>query len=279
MVTKTEPVDPKNISIIVVGRNDNYGGDFSLRLKTTIDWNLKQLPGAELIYVEWNRIENRESDCSWIAKRYPNAKCYSVSNVIHQSITNNPKMPVMEYFAKNIGMRKASRDWLLMINADCLIGNDVLKNIHKLNRNYVYATNYVSFKWDEKPITTTQIMDRKRYTVTFPGAPNITAAVGNFVLCHKSKWMEATGYDETLTNVRAGVDSNGLNQLFFMGLKPAIIGTHYHLDHAESIIHGANATHGKHAFDNIPYKNKPNWGFHDKQFNQISERIWHLEKI
>src|SRR5882672_7207788 len=84
---KNCPVSPGDISIIVVGRNDNYGGDFSLRLKITMDWNLKQLPGAELIYVEWNRIREKERDCEWIEKRYPAARCYSISNEVHQTIT------------------------------------------------------------------------------------------------------------------------------------------------------------------------------------------------
>lgn len=279
LMNGNKPVSFNQISIIVVGRNDNYGGDFSLRLKTTMDWNLKQLPGAELIYIEWNRIKEKASDCDWIEKRYPNVKCFTISNEVHQKITNNQKMPVMEYFAKNIGMRKATREWLLMINGDCLIGLDVTKNITKLNENYVYATNYVSFKWDQQPITHQHIKNKKTYTVTFPAGPNFNAAVGNFILCHKNNWLKATGYDESLTNVRAGVDSNGLNQLLHSGVKKAIIGTHYHLDHPESIVHGTNASHGVHQFNNIPYKNDNNWGFNDKHFKQISEKIWELKEI
>lgn len=276
---KTIAVDPSSISIIVVGRNDNYGGDFSNRLKTSMDWNLKLLPGAELIYVEWNKIADKESDCVWIEKRYPRAKCFSVSHEIHQHINSNPKMPVMEYFAKNIGMRKASGDWLLMVNADCLIGEDCLIPLKTLSKKYVYGTHYVSFIWDGKTITSAHLKNNKTYTVVFPSPKNMGSVVGNFVLTHKDNWMMAGGYDERLTNVRAGVDTNGLNQLLHLGLKPMVLGTHYHLDHPESIVHGANATHGNHAFNNIPYKNKEDWGFQSQTFNQLSERIWQLEKI
>ncbi|WP_317899500.1 hypothetical protein [Aurantibacillus circumpalustris] len=272
-------VKPSDFSIIVVGRNDNYGGDFSLRLKTTIDWNLKQLPGAELIYVEWNKIEDKESDCKWIEERYTNAKCYSVSNKVHQTITQNPKMPVMEYFAKNIGMRMATKPWLLMINADCLIGNDTKENLKKLSNKYVYGTHYVSFKWDNKSITENHLNNKETHVVVFPAPDHMGSVVGNFILTHKDNWMQASGYDETLTNVRAGVDSNGLNQLYHKGLKPMVLGTHFHLDHPESIVHGANATHGAHQFNNIPYQNADTWGFSDKTFIQLSKRIWQLEKI
>ncbi len=276
---KNQSIRPEDISIVVVGRNDNYGGDFSLRLKTTMDWNLKQLPGAELIYVEWNRIAEKDSDCDWIEKRYPTAKCYTVTNAVHSQINNNPKMPVMEYFAKNIGMRKASGKWLLMINADCLIGHDVKKNLHKLSNEYVYGTNYVSFKWDGQSITDAHLNNKHTHTVVFPAPPDMGSVVGNFIFTHKNNWLKATGYDERLTNVRAGVDTNGMNQLLHMGLKPMVLGTHFHLDHPESIVHGNNATHGSHAFNNIPYQNPDSWGFQNHNFKQLSERIWQLEKI
>jgi hypothetical protein len=79
--------------------------------------------------------------------------------------------------------------------------------------------------------------------------------------------------------VRAGVDTNGLKQLFYAGLKPMVLGHHFHLDHPESIVHGNNDTHGVNAFNNIPYKNNENWGFNTSPLKQISERIWELEKI
>lgn len=276
---REEKVNLADISIVVVGRNDNYGGDFSLRLKTTIDWNLSKLPGAELVYVEWNRIEGKESDCSWIEKRYAGAKCYSISNSVHQTITNNPKMPVMEYFAKNIGIRKATRKWVLMINADCLVGNDTCNNIKKLSKSHVYGTNYVSFKWDGQPITNAHLENKNSVVIAFPAPPQMGSVVGNFILTHRDNWIKATGYDESLKNVRAGVDQNGLEQLLHAGLKPMVIGTHFHLDHPESIIHGSNATHGTHAFNNIPYSNLNSWGFNEGSFTSISERTWQLEKI
>jgi hypothetical protein len=276
---QAEKVKPEDISIIVVGRNDNYGGDFSLRLKTTIDWNLQQLPGAELIYVEWNKIADKESDCTWMEKRYPAGKFFIVPNEIHTQINNNPKMPVMEYFAKNIGIRRSTRKWLLMINADCFLAEDTAKSLHKLSKNYVYGTHYISIKWNGEAIKDFDYKNKNSVVVAFPADKKMSAVVGNFILSSKENWMKATGYDERLTNVRAGVDTNGVNQLLHMGLKPMVLGHHYHLDHPESIIHGTNDTHGKHEFKNIPYLNEPNWGFNNYPLKQLSERIWQLEKI
>ena len=90
-----------------------------------------------------------------------------------------------------------------------------------------------------------------------------------------------TGYDETLSDVRNGVDTNGLKQLLHQSLRTMAIGNHYHLDHPESVSNGANATHGDQsrineisAGSNIPYKNPDNWGLNNYSFEEISPRIW-----
>ena len=267
------------ISIIVVGRNDNYGGDFKKRLQTILNWNLKHLRNPELIYIEWNQIKEQPTDCEWIVKKYANAKCYIVPNEIHNLVCKNSKLPVMEYFGKNLGIRKATSNWILMANADVFMGNDVIKNIRNLNPDTVYGTHYVSIKWDEKSITDEHQKNKKNIVTAFSATKNLGSVVGNFILTHKKNWLKATGYDENLKNVRAGVDTNGLNQLLYLGLKPMVLGHHYHLDHPESIIHGSNETHGQHHFKNIPYKNPDGWGFENYPLKQISERIWELQKI
>ncbi len=279
----SEAEEVKSVTLVVVGRNDNYGGDFSLRLKTTIDWNLKHLPNPELIYIEWNTIENRPSDCEWIEERYPNAKCFIVPNEIHQQICDNPKLPVMEYFAKNIGIREASGDWVLLVNADVLMGENAITKIKKLNKKYVYSAHYNNILWDNKPIEKRHVTDNSIVLNYFSGNHELGGLVGNMILAHKDKWMNATGYDESLRNVRAGVDTNGLRQLMAIGAEPMVLGDHYHLDHQESLIHGKNSTHGSDPRmkegKNIPYKNPEGWGFVNYPRKKTGKRTWQLQKI
>jgi len=275
----------KRITVIVVGRNDNYGGEFSLRLQTTLDWNLKHLPDPELIYVEWNRIPGKPSDCEWIEKRYPGSKCFIVPEEIHREISASPdRMKVMEYFAKNIGIRKASTDWIMLINADVFIGPDVIRRIRHLNRNCVYATHYNNIIWDKQPIRNEHFENKKLLKTYFSAFRRFGATVGNFILTHRENWLKATGYDESLNMVRAGVDSNGYFQLKTLHLKSVIIGNHFHLDHPESIInvsgqesHGETSIIAKH--QNVPYHNKDNWGLIQYPLKQLSGNIWELQKI
>lgn len=270
----------EGVSIVVVGRNDNYGGDFTDRLRTTLDWNLSILPNPELIYIEWNQVENRSSDCDWIAERYKNSKCYIVPNSIHKKRAEFPnKMPVMEYFGKNVGIRKASNKWIILINADVLLSEDVAKRIKRgLSPNYVYGTNYININWNKQPISQEFLSSKKNILYTFLTDKVLGSVVGNFVMTHIKNWEKCTGYDERLTNVRVGVDNNGKNNLIYKGIKPMVLGNHYHLDHNESVIHGSNATHGNSEFTNIPYANNENWGMVNCKEIQINSKIWQLEE-
>ena len=274
-----EKVD--KVSLVVVGRNDNYGGDFSDRLKATIDWNYNHLPDPELIYVEWNTIPDRPSDTEWIAARYPNSKCFIVPNEIHRVITTNPKLPMMEYFAKNIGIREASNEWILLVNADVFLGYDALHNLRHLSKKYVYGTHYKNIIWDKKPISDRHLNDKSIVKNSFSTNWELHSVVGNFVMTHRDNWYVSGGYDEALTDVRSGVDNNGLMQLLYNGVKPMVIGKHYHLDHNESLIKGANDTHGNtekiSGYNNVPYKNAEDWGLRSFPRVQIAPHIWKLK--
>ena len=51
------------LSIVLCGKNDNYGGHFDQRLILTLKYNLKQLKEkgveTEIIFVEWNPLPDR----------------------------------------------------------------------------------------------------------------------------------------------------------------------------------------------------------------------------
>lgn len=276
----TEEVN--RFSMVVVGRNDNYGGDFSKRLEATIDWNYNRVPGCELIYVEWNNIPERPSDTKWISERYANSKCFIVPNEIHQEHCTNPKLPMMEYFAKNLGVREASNNWIFCINADVFLGLNTIANMPHLNKQYVYATHYKNILWGNDTIEERYINDPKYLVNEFSTNKQLYSVVGNFILTHKDNWLLSTGYDEDLKDTRMGVDTNGVLNMLAKGIKPMVIGDHYHLDHNESAIKGGNATHGNPTVvstnSNIPFTNNPNWGLQSYTKKQVADRIWELQK-
>jgi hypothetical protein len=269
----------ENISIVVVGRNDNYGGNFSERLRLSIDWNYANLPNPELIYVEWNIVKDKPSDTEWISERYPNSKSYIIDEDIHQMYCDNPKIKMMEYFAKNLGIREAGNEWIAIINADVLLAENTLKNLKKLSKKFVYGSHYINIDPESVKIENGKL--HKRIINTFSTNFKLMSVVGNFILTHRDNWFKMGGYDESLKNVRAGVDNNGLFQILHHGIKPMVIGDHYHLDHSESLIKGKNDTHGFNKavtkLSNIPYTNESNWGLQKFSKIKVGSNVWKLK--
>ena len=105
------------ISIVIVGRNDNYGGDFEGRLFATTQYNLDALAtrgiANELIFVEWNPLPDRPLLSHKVASAFEQAHCIVVDGVVHRHVSRNRHIAVFEYHAKNVGARRASGRWLL----------------------------------------------------------------------------------------------------------------------------------------------------------------------
>lgn len=117
---------PLALSIVVCGRNDDYGETFALRMQTflrylaALDERHKRL--FELIVVEWNPPQDRVPlaeafDWSGLA----NARVITVPAAAHAAIANPSRMPLLEFWAKNVGVRRAKAPFVLSTNPDILL--------------------------------------------------------------------------------------------------------------------------------------------------------------
>lgn len=267
-----------DITIIVVGRNDDYQGDFKTRLETTLSWNLRHIKG-EAIYIEWNPLPGRPSDAEWLVERFPNLRVFIVPPGIHESCCTNPDMPLMEYFAKNVGIRRADTSWICAMNADVAFGPDIVNRLHCLRKEYLYGTNRTDLRWNNHQLSYRTLGNRKLHLSTLIMNKDHTY-VGDFLLAHRDAWHQARGYDESLTDKRAGCDRRGLAQMYHMGIRPRYLGTHFHLDHPEAMKYSRDDHHGRifDPFENLPYQNSTAWGLADTQEIRIKDRVWLLQK-
>jgi len=266
------------ITIVVVGRSDLYQGNLRSRLEATLSWNLRHIYG-EVVYVEWNLLPDQPSDAAWLVKRFPNIRVYIVPPGIHEICCTNPDIPVMEYFAKNVGIRRARTSWICVMNPDVALGPEITNRLHCLRKDYLYGTNRIYYKWAGRPLSLRTLANRKLHQWTLIMNKEHDY-IGDFLLAHRDAWHKARGYDESLTDKRAGCDRRGLAQLYHLGMKPRCIGSHFHLDHPESISYGPKAHHGK-SFDpykNLPYQNTPEWGLANARETQLQERVWVLRR-
>jgi hypothetical protein len=105
----------------MVGRNDDYMPDFADRVRIAIEWNVRHLV-EEVIFVEWNPPEGRPWLSTELARNFPEVRGYVVPTEIHTAIARNPSLPLMEYHAKNVGIRRAKTDWVIAGNAGSRTG-------------------------------------------------------------------------------------------------------------------------------------------------------------
>lgn len=139
------------ISFVVAARNDNYGGNFVLRMQIFLNvwlelcnkYDLK----AELVIVEWNPPENKprlKDALAWPKCLQPSmVRIIQVPGEIHYRLPNSDRIPMFEYIAKNVGIRRAKGEYVLATNPDILFSEQMVKVFAKrsLSQNYFYRAD------------------------------------------------------------------------------------------------------------------------------------------
>lgn len=149
------------LSVVVVGRNDNYGGDFTQRLQNCISWNTKYLEQnkiyTEFILVNWNPVEENKSlveEIDWPKNRnYVRYRVLTVSNDLHKTFINpeiRDTVPLFEFIAKNVGIRRAKGEYLLLINGDILIHPKIFESMNSASLEQ--GTYYRADRLDYNPV-------------------------------------------------------------------------------------------------------------------------------
>src|SRR6266404_2419593 len=122
-----------DICAVFAGRNDDYVVDNEARIRAVIEWNSNVLCD-EVVFVEWNPLPDRPLLSPKLTRDYKNLRCFVVSSEIHNRLCGNPRMPVMEYFAKNVGIRRARAEFVCATNADILWDANVRRMKWFLNK-------------------------------------------------------------------------------------------------------------------------------------------------
>ncbi|MDB5282629.1 MAG: hypothetical protein JWO06_1704 [Bacteroidota bacterium] len=166
------------LSVVVAARNDNYGGDFEERLQNCITWfdgyaNRYGLK-AEFIIVNYNPVEERPSLLE--AVTFPKAsnvdyRIITVPKAFHEKVSMDGlkrKIPMYEYIAKNIGIRRATGEYILAGNPDILLDPSILNYIarQKLQSDHYYRVDRCDYKAIGKAVTMDDLEEvRKRIFV------------------------------------------------------------------------------------------------------------------
>ena len=122
------------LSIIITGRNDNFGGDFDIRLRRALEFNHRHLTEYgiphEFILVEWRPVAGKAWLAEVLADQYPELipetlVSYVADVAYHAAYSLNPKLQFQEFIAKNIGIRRCRGAFVLTTNTDIYLSRGV----------------------------------------------------------------------------------------------------------------------------------------------------------
>ena len=265
--------DHPQLSIVMVGRNDNYGNNFLWRfnqaLQSIVFHSKKHDVFIEMIIVEWNAPKKTlplAKTIKFTGSRNIKLRIITVPPVLHNEFKLN--RPLLEFHAKNVGIRRASADYILCTNPD-IIFLDKLFELIKFNRlgsNNVYRVTRVDLQPDNSIYKKDDIykfvdqIDAVKvgspansisgkspldfiknlifYLIKkikwFPYQVPFTRAAGDFLLMHKSIWRNIRGYPEL--NDWHYIDGIPIWQAILMGYKQNILRfSIFHIEHNRKI--------------------------------------------
>ena len=247
----TRETRPK-ISFVVVARNDNYGGDFLSRMQAFVNvvLTLSERYGLsmELVIVEWNPPKDnpRLADAlTWLeSPRHCQVRFIEVPLEMHRQFPHSERTPLFEFIGKNVGVRRAKGEFILVTNPDILFGEELIRFLSSTNLSSKYF--YRTARYDvEGPFPTgmsveeqlaycqqhitrinayfgsfdnrlSEHFDLQRILYAcldyiiwrlryFPLDKPFTNASGDFFMMHRSHWHSLRGYPQII-----GADKYGL---------------------------------------------------------------------
>lgn len=264
------------IAAVVVGRNDDYMSDFRERLFATIEWNIRYLVN-EVVFVEWNPPPDRQLLAYELTKRFDCLRAYVVPPEVHQRICQNQNIKLLEYHAKNVGIRRAESPWIMTTNADAAVGLDTVNTLlnSDLDPKVVWTAERIDIPWRENSQRNIGLVGSLRYRRVIPYHE---LGTGEFCLAGRELWHDIRGYDELMVKHRIGCDVRGTAQMLAHGATIRKTGTVLHLTHPTSCTENIQPHHGVRAtVEGVPYHNPDDWGLGNCREVELAERVWRLE--
>lgn len=282
------------ITAVIVSRNDNYGGHLNERATYAINSAINTYD--EVIYVDWNSpTHSLLWDIQNNLQLKGNLKHFVIPPSAASQLTNynSEAQLCCEVLARNIGIRRATGDYIVSTNIDIIHPKreDIEKIINESDSNTMITLSRREVTWDiikefhggemefqewDKLRDYIYINSEKRIqseeTVTGDNY-SIINCCGDFQIAPKHIWDEIKGFEEELiyplyadTNVQKKSVKHGF------GLKAIFDPPMFHINHgskgwggggfAEGINKKANDLHRAVTFQEKT-ENLPTWGFSD----------------
>jgi hypothetical protein len=290
------------LTVVITARHDNYGGSFRERIAAPLRFNYERLSEAgvpyELILVEWDPIPGRPLLSEMLAKELPDVTARILRPIVvapeyQSAMTQNPRVPYLEYVAKNVGIRRAAASFVLVTNADILLGREAVTVIaaRRLEPGVVYRAPRCDIKLgiDQVALSWAALEDRANQ-VRQPDLkpPLLSSAAGDFLLSDRETFHRLRGFNEVYRAARAGIDTNFMAKVYGAGMRIVEIGgAVYHVDHVGSLrvtkaFHRDNRAESPWGdldwrSERVAYNNREDWGLAEAPSRQAPDGVVFLD--
>lgn len=275
------------LSIVLTGRNDEYGVDFRARFLRTLAFNTRELAARgipyEVVFVEWAPDPQRALLVDTVLTAIPalrDSRTFRgivVDRAYHDALSLNPRLEYLEFVAKNVGIRRAIGEYVLTTNCDVLFGRTVLDVMQqgRLEPRVLYrAVRYDVKIAVDASLVDWEMLEDPRNLEHPPRAltpPFMGGGTGDFLLLDRASLHALGGFNEVYRVARVGVDHNFLVKVLSDGMTIRDIGGPvYHLNHLGSYRLTRHVYKGReHAAPygdirwhsrGVIYVNPPTWG-------------------
>lgn len=274
------------ISVVISGRNDNWMGTFDRVTAACCQHNAELLARFakqfEILFVEWAPLEDRPTLSTALVKIDPNVVCYVVPRPVHERL--RPKLPFLQYHARNVGVRRANGRIVLATNADILLSEPVVQRLLALDDRTLLRTprrdvssrvldaDDLESRLRAAAANENLVIEHALWRTTPTGAkaPYWTNAAGDFIAMSRRAWNRVGGFHER-TDASMGVDAEMIHQADAHRLTiEAIDDPIFHIDHEDQ-------QPGRMRFppySRLGYQNPGAWGLRDALFEPFGERIY-----
>ena len=288
------------LTIVVSGRNDDFGGDFNGRFFRALRFNHTHLAAAgvshEFVFVEWRPLPGRPLLATRLAEEFAafepsQLTSYVVDPAYHDALSLNPRLQFQEFIAKNVGVRRARGTFILTTNTDIYLSRGVIDRLassaiepnvlYRAARHDLKADSDVSaLDWDvlEDP--------RNCDIVNAISPPLFTNASGDFLLLDRDAYHRLRGFNEIYRVAKIHLDGNFCEKAYSSGIVITDVGaTVYHV--ARGTLHAqigafrsrpADAPWGDIRWNSSAiYVNPPQWGLGGAPEQRLDDRTTYLE--
>jgi hypothetical protein len=220
------------VSIILTGRNDDFGGDFNSRLFSALEFNHRQLAERgiphEFVFVEWRPVAGKPWLADVLADRYAalvpqQLTSYVADAAYHDAYSLNPRLQFQEFIAKNIGIRRCRGEFILTTNTDVYLSRGVLDALQQraLAPRVLYRARRIDLKSniDLGRLDWSVLEDERNYdTINDIRPPYYTNASGDFLLLDRDGYLALRGFNEVYRLAKVHMDGNFCLKAYSSGL-------------------------------------------------------------